>query len=101
VLPEDSLLDRKNSPSLRQSSQVTRAIYSKQVREKRNKVRNDDRSPRENEPTQGPELGGGDEDFAGAARGRLLADDDLDVPVERGEKLHEPFHRKPVQAVIG
>jgi hypothetical protein len=46
-------------------------------------------------------LGGGDEDFAGAARGGLFADDDFDVAVERGEKLHEPFDRKPVQAVIG
>lgn len=49
----------------------------------------------------GETLGGGDEDFGGAAGGGLLADDDFDVAVEGGQEIHEAFDGKTSEAVVG
>ncbi len=46
-------------------------------------------------------LGGGDEDFGGAAGRGLFANDDLNVAVECSEEIHEAFDRKTIEAVVG
>jgi hypothetical protein len=45
--------------------------------------------------------GGAYENASFLARAGLGSNDDFDIAVQRGEEMHQPFHGKAVQAVIG
>jgi len=60
-----------------------------------------DQKPEKGGVLFGKVLGGGDEDFGGAAGGGLFADGDFDVVVEGGEEIHEAFDGEAVEAVVG